>query len=182
MTSSTRLPTVWPTRPLSQPSITWPTPIAVPNGWRRDQVESKTFFVRQITPAYWTTMNSPLATFGPRPLVRVLIRSVLGAAAFGMVIFGPFPAVPAFTVGSAPPPFESHLPPGPAVLPTDFSRSTTKTTVSVGPTPIDGSPVGPNASAGGSTASIRLPSFRPINAFSRPGSSGPENNVGNPVE
>src|ERR1700722_1650392 len=171
MTSSTRLPTVWPTRPLSQPSITWPTPIVVPNGWWRDQVESKTFFVRQITPAYWTTMSSPLVTFGPQPLIRVLIRSFLGAAVFGMVIFGPLPAVPAVTVGSAPPPFESHLPPGPAVLPTDFSRSTTNTTVSVVPPPIDGSPPAPNASAGGSTASTRLPSFWPISAFSRPGSS-----------
>src|SRR5579863_8526617 len=128
MTSSTRLPTVWPTRPLSQPLITWPTPIAVPNGWWRDQVESKVFFVRQITPAYWTTMNSPLVTFAPRPLIRVLTRSGLGGAVFGMVIFGPLPAGPAVTLGSAPPPFESHLPAGPAVSPTDASMSTTKTT------------------------------------------------------
>src|SRR5271168_3616897 len=113
MTSSTRLPTVWPTRPSSQPSITWPTPIVVPNGWWRDQVESKGFFVRQITPTYWTTMNSPLVTLGPPPLIRVLICSVLGAAVFGMVIFGPLPAVPAVTLGNAPPPVERHLPDGP---------------------------------------------------------------------
>src|ERR1022692_952710 len=104
MTSSTRLPTVCPTRPLSQPAMTWPSPIGVPNGSPRVHEASKTFLVRQIMPVYWTTRNWPLVTFGPVPLLRSLTTRVLGAAFFGIVIVGDLPAAPAVTVGSAPPP------------------------------------------------------------------------------
>src|SRR5580698_2332286 len=143
MTSRTRLPTVWPTSPVSQPGMTWPSPIAVAKGSLRDQEESKTFLVRQITPVYWTTMYWPFLTTGPVPLISVLTWRVFGAAVFGMVIVGPLPAVPAVTVGSAPPPLEVCAPLTPAVLSYDLSMSTTKTTVSLGPTPIDELPAAP---------------------------------------
>ena len=67
MTSRTRLPTVWPTRPVSQPLMTWPSPITVVSGVLRDQEESKTFPVRQITPVYWTAMSWPFFTTRPCP-------------------------------------------------------------------------------------------------------------------
>src|ERR1700685_1777714 len=110
MTSRTRLATVWATRPVSQPLMTWPSPISVAKGSLRDQEESKTFLVRQFTPVYWTTMYWPFLTTGPVPLISVLTWRVFGAAVFGMVIVGPLPAAPAVTVGSAPPPSEPCLP------------------------------------------------------------------------
>ena len=50
MESSTRLPTVWPTRPLSQPGMTCSgdAPMTKPNGEPDDQEEPKTFLVRQM--------------------------------------------------------------------------------------------------------------------------------------
>src|SRR5580700_386502 len=116
MTSRTRLPTVWPTSPVSQPGMTWPAPITVAKGSLRDQEESKTFLVRQIMPVYWTTMYWPFLTTGPAPLTSVLTWRVFGAAVLGMVIVGPLPAAPTLTVGSAPPPSEVWVPGTPAVL------------------------------------------------------------------
>ena len=54
----------------------------------------------------------------------------------------------------------------------------TNTSVSVAPTPLDEFPEVPKASLGGITASTRLPSFWPISAVSRPGSSWPTNSDG----
>ena len=116
------------------------------------------------------------------PLISVLTWRVFGAAVFGMVIVGPLPAAPAVTVGSAPPPSEVCVPVTPAVLSNDLSMSITKTTVSLGPTPIDELPAVPNASLGGITASTRLPTFWPSSAVARPGSSVPVNSVGTPSE
>src|ERR1700733_108649 len=79
MTSRTRLPTVWPTRPVSQPLMTWPSPITVVSGVLRAQEESKTLPVRQITPVYWTAMSWPAFTTAPVPLIRGLTWRVFGA-------------------------------------------------------------------------------------------------------
>src|SRR5512146_1742 len=90
MTSRTRLPTVWPTRPLSQPLMTWPSPITVVIGVLRDQEESKTFPVRQITPVYWTAKSWPFFTTAPLPLIRVLTCRVLGGVVLvATLIVGP---------------------------------------------------------------------------------------------
>src|ERR1700685_3685629 len=124
MTSSTRLPTVWPTRPVSQPGMTWPSPITVAHGSLRDHEESKTFLVRQFMPVYWTTRYWPFLTTGPGPLISVLTWRVVGAAVFGMVIVGPLPAAPAVTVGSVPPPSEVCVPLTPAVLSNEDRQST----------------------------------------------------------
>ena len=50
MESITRLPTVWPIRPLSQPGMTCSgdAPMMKPNGEPDDQEEPKTFLVRQM--------------------------------------------------------------------------------------------------------------------------------------
>src|ERR1700759_3971084 len=106
MISSTRLPTVWPTRPLSQPGMTWlgEAPILKLYGRLRDQDESNTVPVRQLTPVYCATTSSPLVTTGPVPLIRVLATSVLGGVTFlGIVILGALPLA-ALTVGRLPPP------------------------------------------------------------------------------
>jgi hypothetical protein len=54
MESITRLPMVWPTRPLSQPGMTCSgdAPMVKPNGEPDDQEDPKTFLVRQMKPAY----------------------------------------------------------------------------------------------------------------------------------
>src|SRR5580700_11003415 len=104
MTSSTRLPTVCPTSPESQPLMTWPSPITVVNGWLRDHEESKTFPVRQITPVYWTARSWPLFTFAPVPVIRVLTCRLFGAVVFVLtVIVGPavLPDFGGVTAGSA---------------------------------------------------------------------------------
>ena len=50
MESITRLPTVWPIRPLSQPGMTCSgdAPMTKPNGEPDVQEEPKTFLVRQM--------------------------------------------------------------------------------------------------------------------------------------
>src|ERR1700722_2459409 len=113
MTSSTRLPTVWPTRPVSQPLITWPSPITVVSGVLRAQEESKTAPVRQITPVYWTARSWPFFTTAPLPLIRVLTWRAFGAVVFaGILIVGPAVlfAAGAVTVGSEPPPLLACVP------------------------------------------------------------------------
>src|SRR5579862_3570821 len=105
MTSMTRLPTVWPARPLSHPEITCAgdAPMTKPNGDPEVQEESKTFLVRQMYPVYWAMTYWPLASLGPLPLIRVLVTRAAGGLLAGMVMVGEAPAWAA-TVGSAPPP------------------------------------------------------------------------------
>src|ERR1700744_5413960 len=106
MISSPRLPTVCPTRPVSQPGMTWlgVAPILKLYGRLRDQDESNTVPVRQLTPVYWATTSSPLVTVAPVPLIRVLETSVLGGVTpLGILIVGAAPVV-ALTVGRLPPP------------------------------------------------------------------------------
>src|SRR5215471_7263303 len=177
MTRSTRLPTVWPTSPLSQPLMTWPTPMGVENGRPRVHEESKGFLVRQLTPVYWTTRYWPLVIFEPAPLIRVLICSVFGGAVDGTCTAGALPGA-AVTVGSPAPPLEVCVPCTPEVLLNSWIMSMTKTSVSLPPTPIRELPWAPKPSLGGITASTLLPAFWPISAFSRPGSSEPANSVG----
>src|SRR6266498_4290254 len=96
---------VWPTRPLSQPGMTWDGCAAMraPNGWRRCQEESNIFFVRQISPTYWVITYWPLVIAGPVPRTRVRTIRDFGGEPFGSVTDGALPcALP--TVGSAPPP------------------------------------------------------------------------------
>jgi|SRR6516225_775762 len=105
MTSSTRLPTVWPTSPVSQPLMTWPAPIWTGYGWLRDHEESKAFLVRQLIPVYWTSSSWPAATFGPVPLMRALTCRDFGGVLDGIVTAGALPGA-AVTVGSPDPPLE----------------------------------------------------------------------------
>src|ERR1700733_9625882 len=117
MTSRTRLPTVWPTRPVSQPAMTRPSPITVVSGVLRDQEEAKTFPVRQIAPVYWNAMSWPFWTTAPVPLMRVWAWRVSGGAtSLGIVMVGPAISLGAggVTVGSAPPPALVWDPPPPA--------------------------------------------------------------------
>src|ERR1700749_1656470 len=95
--SITRLPTVWPTRPLSQPVMTWlgVAPMVKPNGSPRDQDESNTLPVRQIEPTYWVTTVWPLATTGPEPLISVLVIRPDGGLCDGILMTG---AAPDFAV------------------------------------------------------------------------------------
>src|ERR1039458_1376560 len=133
----TRLPTVCPTRPLSQPVMTWlgVAPIVNPNGSPRDHDESKTLLVRQISPTYWVTTVCPLATTGPDPLIRVLVTSPAGGFPdLGMVMVGAVPAL-AVTVGSEPPPLDTVLPEADAVFGNSLIMSTTNTSVSLAVTP-----------------------------------------------
>ena len=66
------------------------------------------------------------------------------------------------------------------MLPIVETMSMTNTSVSVAPTPICELPEAPKPSAGGMTASTRLPVFLPMSAASRPGSICPLNSVGLP--
>src|ERR1039457_2525009 len=150
MTSSTRLPTVWPTRPMSHPVMTWlgGGPAGETGGGRRAagaaktlpraprvQDASKTLPVRQITPTYWATTVWPLLTTGPAPLIRGLVTSVVGGVpVVGILTTGALPVV-AVTVGSVPPPSETWVPDAEAFAPNFVIMSTTKTSVSVPLTP-----------------------------------------------
>src|SRR5215472_10001089 len=111
MTSITRLPTVCPARPLSQPGITWLGLAAMvkPNGCFRFQDASNTWPLRQMAPVYWTTTVSPAATAGPVPLIRTLVVRFFGGLPLGILIVGAAPAV-AVTVGSEPPPLDTCCP------------------------------------------------------------------------
>jgi len=73
------------------------------------------------------------------------------------------------------------LPATPDELVYAWSRSMTKTSVSVPLTPAFGLPLEPKASLGGMTASTLLPTFSPMIAFSSPGITWPTNSVGEPV-
>src|SRR5215468_7453053 len=109
--SMTRLPTGTPTRPLSQPGMIWAgeAPIRKPNGAPRIHEESKTDFVRQLTPTYCVTTSWPLATGGPDPLISVLTTRLLGGADAGILTVGALPAC-AVTVGRPAPPSDTWLP------------------------------------------------------------------------
>src|SRR5215468_4171698 len=111
MTSITRLPTVWPTRPLSQPALAWLglASMVKPKGWPRFQEASNTVPLFQIAPTYCTTTVCPLATAGPLPLTSVLVTSLAGGLLDGTLIFGAAP-VAAVTLGSAPPPLDTCWP------------------------------------------------------------------------
>src|ERR1700760_4932209 len=96
MTSSTRLPTRWPTRPLSQPAMTWPSPIGVVNGELSVQEDWNTLPVRQMRPVYWTAIVSPFLTTAPVPLISGWICSAVGAVALVLIVtVGPV-VLPAF--------------------------------------------------------------------------------------
>src|SRR5579875_761394 len=145
MTSRTRLPTVWPTRPLSQPVITWlgVAPILKLNGVPRDQEESKTWPVRQMTPVYCATTVWPLVTAGPVPLIRVLVVRLFGGVTpLGIFTVGALPLA-AVTVGRLPPPLETLDPDADAVSENFWIRSRTKTRVSEPDTPSWELPVDP---------------------------------------
>src|SRR5216683_1642764 len=109
MVSITRLPTVWPIRPLSQPGMTCSgdAPMVNPNGAPLVHEESKVFPVRQMTPTYWTTSVWPLVTLAPVPLMRVVVVRVFGVADDGILMVGAVPAATAATVGSPCPPVET---------------------------------------------------------------------------
>src|SRR5260370_11319350 len=165
MTSSTRLPMVWPTRPRSQPGMTCEgvAPTVKPSGAPLRQDESKSFLLAQITPTYCTRMGWPFPALGPVPLIRVRTASVVGGAALGIVTDGAEPcAFP--TAGRVPPPVETCCPPADAVAAYDLIRSTTNTRVSVALTPPCGLPWAPYPSAGGITARTRLPARWPARA------------------
>src|ERR1700678_1158698 len=106
MTSSTRLPTVWPTRPVSQPGMTSPSPIRVVNGSLSAHDDWKILPVRQISPVYWTAMSSPFFTTAPVPLTRALTTSFFDGVALVLIVtVGPavLPAAGAITGGDGRP-------------------------------------------------------------------------------
>src|SRR5205823_2636377 len=115
MTSITRLPTVWPVRPLSQPGMTWLgfLPMMKLNGWPRFQEASNTepspLPVRHSAPTYCTTTVWLALTAGPLPLTSTLVTSLAGGWPDGTLIFGAAPAA-AVTLGSAPPPLDTCWP------------------------------------------------------------------------
>src|SRR5512135_3188364 len=129
----TRLPTVCPIRPLSQPVITWlgAAPIVKPNGWPRDHDESNTLPVRQITPTYWVTTVCPLATTGPDPLISVLLTRLVGALCPELTVMAGAVPVLALTVGRAPPPLDTGVPVADALSGKALIMSTTNTSVSL---------------------------------------------------
>src|SRR6476469_5495439 len=88
MTSSTRLPTFLPTRVLSQPGMTWPTPIGKSAAAPRFHEESKTLPSFQRTPWYWALIVWPFSTVAPVPWIRVACCVVVGAAVLGTVTVG----------------------------------------------------------------------------------------------
>src|SRR5690348_9567250 len=117
MTSMTRLPTVWPARPVSHPVITCDgdAPMTKPNGEPDDQEEAKIFLLRQMQPAYCAMTNWPLTSVGPLPLISVLLTSAEGGLFDGIAIAGALP-VWGVIVGRLPPPLDSRVPKADAVL------------------------------------------------------------------
>src|SRR6266851_1503636 len=182
MTSSTRLPTVWPSSPLSQPGMTWlgDLPMVKPNGALRCHEESKVFLLFQIRPTYWVTTVWPLTIAGPDPLIRVFAASVPCGDVEGIDTDGTLPSC-APTVGRPLPPPDTCCPEADAFAAKFLIRSTTKTRVSVGFIPACVFPWLPYASFGGMTTSTRLPIFLPRSPVSRPGRSWPENTAGLPL-
>src|SRR5579859_1006177 len=166
----TRLPTGTPTSPVFQAGISCPS-LNRPGGAvgcaADGQLSLNTFPVCQIAPTYLTTIDWPAFTAAPVPLISVFTTSLLGGDAFGMWICGADPAT-AWTVGRPPPPLLTCLPAALAFAGNACSRSSTHTRVSVGLTPIWALPLVPYPYLGGSTASTRLPTRWPVNAFCRP--------------
>src|SRR5450631_2391240 len=171
MTSMTRLPTGTPVRPWVKPGIMPPPPRAKVNGMPADeldgQVELKTAPVRQFTATYWATTVWPAVSLGPVPWIRVFTTSLLGGVPFGTVTTGALP-VGAVTDGRLPPPEETCCPDADAVGLNGLIRSMTQTVVSVPLTPSWESPEVPYPSAGGTTASTRVPIVLPLTAAARP--------------
>src|SRR2546430_14420780 len=134
MTSSIRLPTVWPVRPLSQPGMTWLglLPMTKLNGWPRFQEASNTvpfpLPLRHSAPTYCTTTVWLALTAGPLPLTRTLVTSLAGGLPDGTLIFGAAPAA-AVALGSAPPPLGTCSPVADAVPAQLLIRSATQTSV-----------------------------------------------------
>src|SRR6185437_3569715 len=125
--------------------MTWPSPITVVSGVLRDQEESKTLPVRQITPVYWTARSWPFFTTAPLPLIRVLTCSFLGGVVLvATLIVGPAVlfAAGGVTVGRAPPALLACVPGTPVVANVE-SMSTTNTSVSLAPMPSWELPVEP---------------------------------------
>src|SRR5215813_6950950 len=134
----TRLPTGIPTSPVFQAGMSWPSVNRLGGtvGWAAEgQLLLNNWPVRQIEPAYLTTMDCLACNGAPVPLIRVLTTSLLGGAVFGTEICGTPPG-PAEMVGRLPPPLVMVLPDALAFGPKACSRSTTQTRVSVGLTPI----------------------------------------------
>ena len=92
--------------------------------------------MRQFTPVYWATTNSPLVTTGPEPLIRVLDTSAVGGVTpLGIVTLGALPWA-ALTVGRSPPPLDTLVPDADTVPDGYFwIRSMTNTSVSLPVTP-----------------------------------------------
>src|ERR1700750_2598774 len=132
MTSITRLPTVWPVRPFSQPRVTWLGLLAMTklDVWPRFQEASNTvpfpLPLRHSAPTYCTTTVCLALMAGPPPLTRTLVTSLAGGLDDGTLIFGAAP-VAAVTLGSAPPPLDTCWPVADAFPLQFLIRSTTKT-------------------------------------------------------
>src|SRR5215469_12587405 len=133
MTSSTRLPTGTPVRPWLKPASTLPpswNPNTCPACDEVGQLLANTEPVRQSAPTNWATTVSPLVSFGPEPLIRVVTDRLAGGEVLGTVMTGAWPVL-AVTVGSVPPPLDTCGPDADCVLEYCCSRSTTMTRVSV---------------------------------------------------
>ena len=92
MTSSTWLPTGWPTRPWSQPWMTWPVPMVVVNGEPFSHEESNGV-PSQSQPLYWNVTFWPDSTAGPVPVMSGwTTSSVGGSPATGSMLGAPFSA------------------------------------------------------------------------------------------
>src|ERR1035438_5458650 len=99
---------------------------------------------------------SPLTTFGPLPLIRVLVTSLLGGEEDGNVSVGARAAL-ALTVGRLPPPADCCALAADAVSAYDLSTSLTNPSVVLSVMPSCDSPVVPEVCAGGISARSRLP-------------------------
>src|SRR5215469_1920601 len=134
MTTITLLPTGTPASPLLRPGST-----CCPPTWKLSRCPaascadgheaSNTLPVRQLTPTYCVTTVSPLASFGPEPLIRVVTDSLAGGVFFGTEMTGAWPVV-AVTDGSLPPPADTCVPLAACVAEYCCRRSITQTRVS----------------------------------------------------
>ncbi len=135
MESSTRLPTVWPTRALSQPGMTCSgeAPMTKPNGEPcrpGGGAGGEGLLGPPDVADVLGDDESPLATVGPSPLISVFVTSPLGGGEEGKVRVGALPAF-ALTVGRVPPPLDTWVPDADAVSEYALSKSTTNTSVVV---------------------------------------------------
>ena len=63
---------------------------------------------------YWATTYWPLTSFGPLPLISVVVTKLVGGLLAGIVIVGALPGW-AVTVGRLPPPLDTWVPDADAV-------------------------------------------------------------------